>query len=400
MSAPVAERGARGLPRAIWMLGFVSMFMDVSSEMIHALLPVFLVTTLGASALTVGLLEGVAEATANITKIFSGVLSDWLRRRKILAVIGYAMGAASKPLFAIAGSVGVVFTARFIDRIGKGIRGAPRDALVADIAPPDRRGAAFGLRQGLDTIGAFVGPLLAIGLMALTANSFRTVFWLAAIPGALAVLVLVLGVHEPAAHSDDAPRRAPRFADARRMGRAFWGIVAVGVVLTLARFSEAFLVLRALDLGLGIGLVPIVMVLMNVAYASASYPAGHLADRVGRMPVLVTGIALLVVADLLLAAADGIALAFAGVVVWGLHMAATQGLLGALVADTAPADLRGSAFGLFNLAIGIAMLAASVIAGALWQTRGPAATFYAGAAFTTLALIGLVALRPRAQQQR
>jgi MFS family permease len=383
------------LPRAIWMLGFVSMFMDVSSEMIHALLPLFLVTTLGASTLALGVLEGVAEATANITKIFSGVLSDWLRRRKLLAVIGYSMGAASKPLFAVAGTIGHVFAARFIDRVGKGIRGAPRDALVADVTPAHMRGAAFGLRQALDNVGAFSGPLLAIALMALTANSFRTVFWIAAIPGAIAVLVLVLGVHEPAEHADATPRRAPRFSDAGSMGRAFWAVVAIAVVLTLARFSEAFLVLRAMDLGLGIALAPVVMVVMNVVYASTSYPAGRLADRVGKEVVLAAGLVVLIVADLALARAHGIALGLVGVALWGLHLGATQGLLGALVADTAPADLRGSAFGLFNLAIGVAMLAASVVAGALWQARGPAATFHAGAAFTALALVGMLVLRPR-----
>ena len=374
------------------MLGFVSLFMDISSEMIHALLPVFLVTSLGASTLTVGILEGVAEATANITKVFSGVLSDWLRKRKPLAVIGYALGAVSKPLFALAQSVGVVFAARFVDRVGKGIRSAPRDALVADLAPPERRGASFGLRQALDNVGAFVGPALAIALMALSGDSFRTVFWIAALPAAIAVGILLVAVHEPATHVADMPRARPRFSDAARMGRPFWGVVGVGLALTLARFSEAFLILRAVDAGLAVAFAPAVMVVMNVVYASASFPAGHLADHIGRERVLLVGIALLIVADLVLAGADGVAGVFLGVALWGLHMGATQGLLATLVADHAPADLRGSAFGLFNLAVGAAMLAASVLAGALWQSIGPAATFLAGAGFTAVALAGLVAL--------
>jgi MFS family permease len=369
--------------------------MDVSSEMIHALLPVYLVTVLGASTISVGLIEGIAEATANITKVFSGALSDWMGRRKLLAAIGYGLAAATKPIFALSGSLGPVVAARFLDRVGKGIRGAPRDALVADITPEHLRGASFGLRQSLDTVGAFVGPLAAMGLMVLTANAFRTIFWIATIPAAVAVGLLIFGVEEPARHRAAGSRPPPRLADVRCMGGAFWGVVIVATPLTLARFSEAFLVLRAQDVGLTLAMVPLVMVVMNVVYALSSYPAGALADRLGRGGVLGVGILFLIIADVILALGATIPLTLLGVAFWGLHMGFTQGLFATLVADTAPLDLRGSAFGLFNLVVGLAMLAASVIAGALWDAYGPTATFLAGAGFTVISLIGLLVIQGR-----
>ncbi len=369
--------------------------MDISSEMIHSLLPIYLVTVLGASTLTVGFIEGIAEATANITKVFSGALSDWMGRRKLLALIGYGLGAATKPIFALAGSIGPVVGARFLDRVGKGVRGAPRDALVADITPEHLRGAAFGLRQSLDTVGAFVGPLAAMGLMVLTANAFRTIFWIATVPAVIAVGLLGFGVREPEPHVAAGPKARPRVADMGRMGRPFWFVVAVASVLTLARFSEAFLVLRAQDVGLRLALVPVVMVVMNVVYALSAYPAGALTDRLGRRGILGIGILCLVIADLFLALGEAIPLTLVGVVFWGLHMGFTQGVFAALVADTAPPHLRGSAFGLFNLAIGLAMLAASIIAGALWNAYGPSATFLAGAVFTAISLIGALAIQSR-----
>ncbi|WP_035714029.1 MFS transporter [Azorhizobium doebereinerae] len=381
------------IPRGVWMLGFVSMFMDISSEMIHALLPVYLVAVLGTSTLTVGIIEGIAEATASITKVFSGALSDWLGRRKLLAAIGYGLAAVTKPVFPLAGTVGWLVAARFVDRVGKGIRGAPRDALVADLTPPEVRGASFGLRQSLDTIGAFVGPLAAIALMALSSDNFKLVFWIAVIPAFAAVALLVLGVEEPARHVAERKARL-RFADAGRLPPAFWAVVAVSSVLTLARFSEAFLVLRAQNVGLSLALIPAIMVVMNVVYALAAYPAGVLSDKLGRGGVLAVGVAFLIVADLVLALGDTIPLALLGVAFWGLHMGFTQGLFASLVADTAPADLRGTAFGLFNLAGGVMMLAASVAAGGLWDAYGPQATFLAGAAFTALALLGLWRIRP------
>ena len=383
------------LPAAVWVLGFVSLLMDVSSEMIHSLLPLFLVGTLGVSVLVVGLIEGLAESTALICKVFSGVLSDYLGRRKGLAVLGYAMGAFTKPVFALAGGVGAVVTARFIDRVGKGIRGAPRDALLADVVPAGSRGAAFGLRQSLDTVGAFVGPLLATALMLLWANDFRAVFWVAVIPGVLAVLLLVFGIRE-APRAAGLRRTNPIRREAlARLGAGYWRVVTIGSVFTLARFSEAFLVLRAQQLGVAAAWVPLVLVAMNLVYAATAYPFGRLADRIDHRRLLAAGLVVLVVADLVLAAAPDWRLLLAGVALWGVHMGITQGLLAAMVADTAPADLRGTAYGFFNLLGGVALLVSSALAGLLWDRLGAAFTFYAGAAFALLTLVGLAAYRPR-----
>jgi len=378
---PTAPPGPSRLPPAIWALGFVSLLMDISSEMIHSLLPVFLVTGLGASALTVGLIEGAAEATALIVKVFSGVLSDTWVRRKPLAVLGYGLGALSKPLFALAASGGLVLAARLIDRIGKGIRGAPRDALVADLAPPGARGAAFGLRQSLDTVGAFVGPLLAIGLMFVWANDFRAVFWVAVIPAALSVAMLVFGVREPERDSSRPVVNPLQREQLRRLPGAYWWVVGIGAVFTLARFSEAFLILRAEQGGLPVALTPLVLVAMNVVYALAAYPFGRLADRMSHATLLAAGLVVLIGADLLLAWSNHWTWVWAGVALWGLHLGITQGLLATMVADTAPADLRGTAFGFFNLLSGIAMLLASVLAGLLWDAFGAPLTFLAGALF-------------------
>jgi len=378
------------------------MLMDVSSELIHSLLPLFLVTTLGASALTVGVIEGVAEATALITKVFSGYLSDYFRKRKLLAVLGYGLAALSKPIFPLASLLAWVVFARFIDRVGKGIRGAPRDALIADITPPELRGAAYGLRQALDTVGAVIGPLLAIVAMLWFADNFRSVFWLAVIPAFAAVLLLVVGVHEPnpatAGKAHDGARLT--FADAGRLPSRYWWIVAIGAVMALARFSEAFLVLRAQNVGMALAWVPLVMALMSLVYAIVSYPAGVAADKKQQGTLLSGGFFALIVADLILAKASSISGVLAGTAVWGVHMGLTQGVLAALVAEAAPADLRGTAFGLFNLVSGIALLIASVIAGWLCDVFGSPQTFYAGAAFAALAWIGMIARRAGAARSR
>jgi MFS family permease len=367
--------------------------MDTSSEMIHALLPVFLVTVLGASVTTVGLLEGMAEATTSITKVFSGAWSDRLGKRKALTVLGYGLAALTKPFFALAPTTAWVFGARFADRVGKGIRGAPRDALLTDLTPAEIRGAAFGLRQTLDTIGAFAGPLLGMALMAATANHFRTVFWFAVIPAFLSVALLVLFVREP-------ERTQPRNGNGRvawrhafgALGGAYWWVVGVATLFTLARFSEAFLVLKVTDVGVGPAFVPIVLVIMNVVYAFSAYPAGYMSDHVGRWGVLAAGVLLLVAADLTLAAAASPATALIGVAVWGLHMGFTQGLFAALIADVAPPEQRGTAFGVFNLVTGMALLLASVLAGALWDLGGSRLTFLAGAALTGLAAVTTLVL--------
>jgi len=377
------------------MLGFVSLFMDVSSELIHSLLPVFMVSSLGATAFAVGVVEGIAESTALIVKVFSGVLSDYIGKRKALAVIGYGLGALSKPLFALALTVNWVLAARFIDRIGKGIRGAPRDALVADLAPPELRGAAFGLRQSLDTVGAFLGPLLGVGLMLLWAGDFRTVFWYAMIPAFIAVVLLVFGVDEPGARGGKPKPAVPiRWNTMSELSGAYWFVVAAGAVFTLARFSEAFLILRAQQQGLPDAYAPLVLVVMSLVYALSAYPLGKLADRMSHLKLLAAGLVVLIAADLVLARAQGLAAVALGVALWGLHLGMTQGLLATMVADTAPAQLRGTAFGFFNLASGVAMLFASVLAGILWDQMGPGVTFYAGAAFSAAALL-MLALRSR-----
>jgi MFS family permease len=368
------------------MLGFVSLLMDLSSELIHSLLPVFLVTVLGASTLAVGIIEGVAEATALITKLFSGYLSDYFRNRKVLTVIGYGLAAATKPVFPLASSLGWVIVARFLDRVGKGIRGAPRDALIADITPPASRGVAYGLRQTLDTVGAVAGPLLAVAAMLWLADNFRAVFWFAAVPAFCAVALLVLGVREPEGSSSSA-KKASRLApsDVGRLPRAYWWTVVVAAVMTLARFSEAFLVLRAQDVGTGVAWVPLVMVVMSVVYAAVAYPAGIYVDRGRQSGLLQCGLLFLIFADVVLANAASTGVVLAGAALWGVHMGLTQGVFSALVAAAAPEDLRGTAFGVFNLVSGIALLLASVLAGWLWQGYGPGFTFYAGAAFSILA---------------
>ena len=399
MTAPATGspvNGPRGLPRTIWALGLVSLFMDVSSEMIHSLLPIYLVSVMGASALTVGVIEGVAEATASITKIFSGAISDWMGQRKVLAVIGYGLAAITKPAFPLANSVVWLVTARFLDRVCKGIRGAPRDALVADLAPPGMRGAAFGLRQSLDTVGAFLGPALAILLMWLTLDNFRIVFWVAVIPAFLSVAVLVFGVSEPERPIGLRKVRAPlSLGELSRMGTAYWWITSLATAFTLARFSEAFLILRAQQAGLAIVLVPLVLVVMNVTYALAAYPLGALSDRINKVTVLMAGIVVLVAADLVLAIGGSVGVVGIGVVLWGLHMGFTQGLLASLVAETSPPELRGTGFGVFNMAGGVALLMASIVAGYLWDAAGPATTFLAGAGIAVLTLAALVAVRLR-----
>jgi MFS family permease len=393
-TSPVARQSLRSLPMGIWALGFGSLFMDTSSELVHSLLPIYMATILGASMLTIGFIEGIAEATAAVTKVFSGVLSDYLGKRKFLVVLGYGLGALTKPVFPLATSIWWVFGARFVDRVGKGIRGAPRDALVADITPPELRGAGYGLRQSLDSVGAFFGPVLALVFMVWLANDIKAVLWVGVVPAFIAVALLALAVREPASESRSSNKSAPiTLADTRRLDLSYWIIVLLGAVFTLARFSEAFLVLRAQNVGLELGLAPVVLIFMNVVYAAAAYPAGVAADRISRWTLLLIGLAVLIVADLLLALATTSWQVFAGAGLWGLHMGLTQGLLSKLVADNAPAELRGTAFGIFNLVSGVALLLASVVAGSLWEFVGPTATFIAGAAFAATAATGILTFR-------
>lgn len=384
------DKRIRGIPRSVWALGFVSMLMDISSEMIHALLPIYMVTVLGTSVIMVGIIEGIAEATASITKVFSGALSDWLGKRKLLAVIGYGLGALTKPVFPMGAGIDWLVGARFIDRVGKGIRGAPRDALVADVTPPELRGAAYGLRQTLDSFGAFLGPLLAIALMWTTSNHFQTVFWIAVIPAFFAIYVLIRYVREPRHEASPKRVRWPLNITAlQTLGAGYWWVVGLAVVFTLARFSEAFLILRAQAVGLPIYLAPAVLVIMALAFSVSAYPAGLISDRLGRNAVLSFGLATLIVADLVLAFLPGIIGLTLGTALWGLHMGFTQGIFGAMVADSAPKELRGTAFGMFHLVTGVALLAASILAGLLWESVGYTATFTAGAAFAATTLLGL-----------
>jgi len=385
------------LPRTVWALGAVSLCMDLSSELVHSLLPLYMTGVLGASVLVLGVVEGLAEATASFLKTYSGALSDRFRRRKPLVVAGYSMAALAKPLFPLAGSAAMILGARVLDRLGKGIRGAPRDALIADVTPPGLRGAAYGLRQALDSAGAVLGPLAAVALMLLLASDVRAVLWFAIVPALAAVFVLVLAVREASASGERAPADVRVLAGLRGLRLHYWAVVGLGAVFTLARFSEAFLVLRARDAGLSEAWSPVVMAAMSAVYAIASYPAGVAADRGRRRALLIAGFVCLIAADVALAADPSPGTLFAGVALWGLHMGLTQGLLSALVADAAPPELRGTAFGVFHLATGLALLAASVLAGWLWSAFGAAWTFYAGAGFTLAALVGLIAAsQPRA----
>ncbi len=381
------------MPKEVWILGFVSLLMDISSEMIHSLLPLFMVGTLGTSVFAVGLIEGAAEATALIVKIFSGALSDYLGKRKGLALLGYALAAATKPMFAVAQSSGMVLTARLTDRIGKGIRGAPRDALIADVTPTAMRGAAYGLRQSLDTVGAFVGPLLATALMILWANDFRAIFWVSVVPALLAVLLLLVGIREPASSMNEKRQNPIRMENLRRLSSSYWWVVAMGAFFTMARFSEAFLVLRAQERGIALAWVPMVMVVMNLVYSASAYPFGKLSDRVNPLYLLGFGTLVLLLADVVLALGTSGAHVMIGIGLWGVHLGMTQGLMAALVAHTAPADLRGTAFGFFNLSSGVAMLISSALAGLLWDRWGAAATFWAGSIFCGLCLLGLLRLQ-------
>jgi MFS family permease len=388
MTANLMSTKRASIPRTVWALGFVSLFMDLSSELVHALLPVFLVTTMGMSVTAFGVLEGAAEATALIVKVFSGPISDYLGRRKGLLLLGYGLAALSKPLFPLATTPALVVTGRMLDRVGKGIRGAPRDALVADVAPPEIRGACFGLRQSMDTIGAFLGPSLAIVLMFWFADHIRTVLWFAVVPAFVAVGLIAFGIDESGHAPDHRVFRSPlHWRALQEFPPGYWLIVGIGATFTLARFSEAFLVLRAQQTGLNLAWIPGVMVVMSLAYSLSAYPVGKLSDRLDRRLLLALGMALLIAADLVLALGQSVRSVFLGVAVWGLHMGFTQGILAAMVSETAPSSLRGTAFGVFNLACGLCVLLASALAGWLWDPFGASTTFLTGAALVSVPLL-------------
>lgn len=390
----------RSVPSSVWALGIVSLLMDFSSEMIHALLPIYLVGSLGASMTEVGVIEGVAEATAAIVKIFSGAISDWFGKRKLLTLIGYSLAALTKPMFPLAPDVSWITSARFLDRVGKGIRGAPRDALVADVTPPSLHGAAFGLRQSLDTIGAFLGPAVAVLVMWLTLNDIHMVFWVATLPAILAVIVLFYGVDEPLNEKNvHGSFRFPLHKDElNRLGAPFWSVAGVAAVFSLARFSEAFLILKAQAVGLPVIFAPLVLVFMNLIYASAAYPVGVISDRTGRWSLLALSLVVLICADGVLAHGSSLVWVSLGVILWGLHMGMSQGLFAALIADVAPPSLRGTAFGVYNLFSGLALFLASFLAGRLWDQFGDWVTFLMGGSFAFIALIGLFMI-PKIEQR-
>lgn len=396
ISQPSSRRGR--LPGDVWALGFVSLFMDISSEMIHSLLPLFLASSLGASGALIGLIEGVGEATGSVTKLFSGWLSDKQGKRKPMTVLGYSVGAASKPLFAMASGIGLVVFARFADRVGKGIRGAPRDALIADLVSPERRGAAYGLRQTLDTIGALLGPVIAIALMVLLQNNFRAVFWWAVLPAMVSVAILVIFVRD-AKQPVEGTHQAlvPTQEGIKQLGTTYWTVVGVGSFLTLARFSEAFLLLQGQAIGLTLAFAPVILIVMNITYTLTAYPAGVLSDRIDRKWLLVTGFLVLVIADITIALSSSMVALMFGVILWGIHMGITQGLLSKLVAGAAPANARGTAFGIFHLVIGVCLLAASFVAGLLWDSLGAYGTFLAGAGFAAAGLLAALFLLKSSQ---
>jgi MFS family permease len=384
----------RHLSPNVAVLSLVSLFMGMSSAMIYGLLPVFLVTILGASMASVGVIEGLAEATTSLMKIFSGVISDWIGRRKPLVLLGYGLSAINKVLFPLADTAFTVLIARVADRVGKGIRDAPRDALLTDVTPSGIRGSGFGLRLALYTIGAVVGPLAAIGLMTLSGDDFRLVFWVALIPAFISVGILHVGIKEPPnQHSADDWRLPIRRADLARLAAPFWWAIVIASLFALARFSQAFLVLKAHDIGVDAAFVPMMLVLMHVIYSAAAYPFGVLSDYIDRRLQLVIGGVILISADLVLANASTVWVTSLGAILWGLQMGVTQGLLSAVIADAAPENLRGTAFGIYDLAVGIATFIASAGAGTVWMLGGPMATFSIGAALAA-ATVFMLLLRP------
>ena len=373
------------MPRNVWVLGFVSLLMDLSSEIYHALLPAFITVVLGLPATALGAIDGIAEATANFGKLFSGRLSDQSRKRKPWVVAGYGLAALSKPLFPLAASAPAVMAARFADRISKGIRGAPRDAMIADETPAEIRGRAFGLRQALDTAGALLAPLVAIGLMAWLASDIRAVFWIAVIPAALSFLLAWLALREPEQRLAPS-KRSPFFAGFRQLDKQTRRLLQVGFLFSLARFSEAFLILKGMEVGLSEAMSPLTLAIFNLAYVVLAYPAGSLSDRMSPRILLMGGIAVLIAGNLVLAQAHNLALLALGTILWGAHMALTQGIFSRVIADSAPEHLRATSFGAFWFVSGVGALLASLAAGFLWDRDGSSATFIASAVVAAVAL--------------
>lgn len=374
------------VPALVWVLGRVSLLTDISSEMILAVLPVYLGTVMGVSMATIGLIEGIAEATAAVMRVFAGAIGDRLGRYKAIVVFGYGLSALSKIVFPFAGSPAPIFAARIIDRVGKGLRTSPRDAMIARATHPSILGRAFGIRQSLDTLGAVFGPLLAIVILGVTHNDFQLLFWIAVAPGVLAVIVLTRAAEEPNGGATPLQRIPLTRADLARLGFAFWWIAAGAAFLTFGRGAKAFLVLRTEDVGVPLWLVPIAFVIMNTVYAATAYPVGGLSDRIDRRRLLAAGIVVLILSDVVLAMASGPWVGLLGVVLWGLHFGMTQGVLATLVVDSAPEPLRGTAFGAFSLLSGFALVASGALGGMVWDAWGPSTLFWLATGAATLSL--------------
>lgn len=403
------KKSRRSIPGVIFAIGLVQFLINISSVMIFSLSAVYLKSILGVPTGWIGFLEGAVEASAHATKLFSGIISDYLRRRKAVMVVGYVLVTLTRPILAISESFVAVFVARFFDRFGNGIQSTPRDALVGDIAPKEIKGECFGLRQSLGTAGSFTGGVVGILAMIWTADNFHHVFWIATIPAVLALIILVIAVKEPKPiplleeERDvnlEKPKRHPiRLSDLKRLGKDYWILMGIVGAFMLARPTEAFMSLHAHEtFGLLDRYLPAILLTYNFTYSLSSYPVGRLADRMNRYQLLQVGFGALILADLLLAFAPNIYIMFLGVAVWGIQMGISQSIFLTLVDHIVPQDLRGTAFGFFYLISALALIVAGTAAGNIAQHFGNVGTaFLASSGVGLFALILLRAV-PKPQQ--
>ncbi len=390
-----SKKRLKNIHRNVWILGLVSLFTDFGTKAIQSILPLFLVSVLGANVSIIGLIEGIAESTASILKLFSGALSDYWGRRKELAILGYGLSTAIIPLFALANSPLWVLVARFGDRLGKGIRVAPRNALVADVTPIEQRGAAYGLRQTLDTIGAFSGPLVATIILLISGQNFRLVFWVALVSGIISVCLLVKGIRETPS-SKEKRSKLIQWDTFQQLGRNYWVLVLAATLFNLGHFSDAFLLLKAQHIGIANAWIPLSMIVMNFSYMLSAYPLGLLSDRMGRKQLLVVAFWLFSLVYLGFAWVQQPQQIWGLFALYGVYLGMSQGILLALVADVTPSELRGTGFGVINLVIGIILLPANLLAGFVWETANPQIPFLLGSFLAILAsFILLLGVRQR-----